>query len=193
MTQQQFQLNQKINEILPKLAEKYGKEIEIENYKVLYLKENDETEIGDCIIGSYINYISNTGDLMTVGEQGGIATTISHDWIVKIEAPQIRQILLALQDVLGENPEYTQMQILKNKYADVTNVLYPAVIVEEYRIKANMLAKKIAYEILLEKAVVYYSEALCKKWVDTLTPLVDREPVTVLTEFLEVLENLNNQ
>jgi len=103
-----------------------------------------------------------------------------------IQAPQIRQILLALQDELGENPEYKRVK------ADL-----------DHEWKLSLLDSEISKQVsetirifggfILVGIPEKQSEALCKKWVDTLTPLFDKDPEKVLTEFLELLENLNNQ
>ena len=187
---EQYQLTKQIHAIIPKLAEKYGKKINIKNDKILYVDTENWTGIEECTLG--VHSISIDAGVLDIREhQFGRSIENYNDWIPKIEELQIRQILLAVKDELGDNPEYAEMLILKNKYADATNVLcYPSAVADEYKMKADRLAKKIAYEILLEKTIVYKSEALCNKWLDGLTPLFDSEPVIVLKELLEILENL---
>jgi hypothetical protein len=41
-----------------------------------------------------------------------------------------------------------------------------------------------------EKVKQNQVEALCQKWLDGLNPLIDREHKTVLTELIQILENI---
>jgi|GEM_PF-3758553 len=176
-----YQLTKQIQSIIPLITEKYNKEIQIENYKVLYLDIKDKAKCKEATIGCYDQYVSDTGNLMTV-EQGDRATTLSHDFVSKIEEPQIREILIALQEELGENPTYSlvynmEINLLKhskmseaNKKSDVQHRINPLFIGFPTR-----------------------SETFCNKWLDGLKPLFDTDPIAVLTELLEILTNLNNQ
>jgi len=104
-------------------------------------------------------------------------------FIEVIEAPQIRQILLAFKEVLGHNPEYIEWQNKNESFKDVRqSISYNTIQVRkliafiEFRSEQNPIMKQ--------------AEALCTKWLDSLTPLIDREPETVLSELLEVLKAL---
>lgn len=97
---------------------------------------------------------------------------------------QIRQILIAFEEKLGENPEYKKRQIQKN-------------ILEEGKEKDGtdfeVLMYKMAYKNssdLLKLTPQTQSEALCQKWLGGLEPLFDQNPTQVLTELLEILQTI---
>jgi len=52
-----------------------------------------------------------------------------------------------------------------------------------------LFKQKWVYETELQSLPQSKAEALCKKWLDGLKPLFDREPGTVLEELINVLEN----
>jgi hypothetical protein len=96
-----------------------------------------------------------------------------------IEAPQIRRILRALEGVLGENVEWIRLEKLGTEL--------------------NPHSSTTPWEKAYEAGKVYgmrlytpltRAEVLCERWLGGLNPLFDREPETVLTELLEVLEKL---
>ena len=84
-----------------------------------------------------------------------------------IEAPQIKQILNALKGVLGENPKYTLFVGLDDNW-HATN--------SRNDIFASVHKTK--------------SDALCAKWLDSLNPLIDTNPEQVLSELVDVLNQL---
>jgi hypothetical protein len=84
----------------------------------------------------------------------------------KLEAPQIKHILLAFKEVLGYNPELGKHNGDFNDYVKGWNDSFRCYMPE------------------------YQAEALCAKWLDGLTPLFDSKPETVLSELLEVLKAL---
>jgi hypothetical protein len=93
-----YTLHQTIHELLPQLNQKYGLKLEVESDTVIFMTDVVE----ETKINYNENYISDTGSLMTLDRTGAcIATTITDDWCFKIQAPQIRQILLGLQNLLG--------------------------------------------------------------------------------------------
>jgi len=94
------------------------------------------------------------------------------DWFLKkavllIQADQIRQILWVFRDVLGENPEWTRVE----KFYSYELCDQCGNADENTKIKSQ-------------------AEALCHKWLDGLEPLFDREPETVLTELIQILESI---
>ena len=162
-------LSKKIYKTILGLSEKLGKDIKIEcePWSILNSKSlkqgSQQVEIDDTGVKNYI------------------------DFTPPIEATQIRQILLAVKDELGDNPimELDEETIFYEEYlpkmTDYEKYLWD---------KKAWLdgGKKIGYQpIWVSKS---YSEALCNKWLDGLTPLFDSEPVPVLKELLEILENL---
>jgi len=108
-----------------------------------------------------------------------------------IQSPQIRQILKHLQEVLGENPEYSVIE--KNLKANVKKV-------------EELIDKNENIDIILARnqgeLFAYYwtvpeklSKALCQKWLNyrqDYTRMIDSEPETVLTELNKILENKIN-
>jgi len=184
--QQLYNLTNQIHEILPLVAVKYDKEICLGNSKVLFPREQDETDISECTLHSYDNYISDTGYLMTMGEQGGIATTLSHDWIVKIEEDQIREFLIVFQDVWNP-PQFENMTVfVKDVYSLTKN--FGASRGVEFSSSSGGIE------------ILSYIQQLEKKWFGfrnedgKVTPsLFDTDPVAVLTELLELLEKLNSK
>ena len=126
---QLYPLTKQINDLLPKV-----------------------TETHQLNIWSDLKYFINAKGLIfhkvDIESWGGKLS----DYIPLIQAPQIRQILLALKDVL-EDKIYTNPV----NYNNIDN-----------------------------------ADDLCSKWLDGLTPLIDSSPETVLSELVEVLENLLN-
>lgn len=109
------------------------------------------------------------------------------DYIPAIEEPQIRQTLVGLQEVLGENPEYTEEQKHWERLMDgdpdedEESMLYEGT--------DNCPWCNIEY-CTANKHPKTQAEALCQRWLDGLNPLFDREPLTVLQEWEELLLNL---
>lgn len=100
------------------------------------------------------------------------------------EAPQIRQILIAFQDELGDNQVFLKFY----KRAGVT-----------YDISNNLLGVEDGngnwYEMSPEEWGLSpipksQAEALCHRWLDGLEPLFDRESETVLQELINVLKKI---
>ena len=167
MLQQQYQLTKQIHAIIPELAKKYGKEIGIKNDKILYLDINDETNCKEVIIGGIYSYVDEFGYLMSVKIQEATTSAISYNFVSKIEAPQIRQVLLAL---------FSDWH-----YKDIDSIAKPT----------NCTFHTRGHE--LEKKWFCFRIDFIDGQYITHPSLFDREPVTVLTEFLAILENLNNQ
>jgi hypothetical protein len=94
-----YNLTKQINEILPKLCKKHGLELMVESDKIIYW-DNFPEKPSDYHIGDSSMLVN------------------APDWFLKkavllIQEPQIRQILLALKDVLGQDPDLW--------WCDVTN------------------------------------------------------------------------
>jgi len=90
-----------------------------------------------------------------------------------IQAPQIKQILLAFQEVLGENPEHIKFDGFLNT---------PFENEKEMLDVANTCG-------LIQKAKSK-AEALCQKYLNELNPMFDREPIQVLEELTEIINKL---
>jgi len=96
-----------------------------------------------------------------------VGFTRSKDDFLAIEADQIRQILLVFKDVLGENPYFEH----------------------GYRIGADDF-ETFANGIAVGQSKESQAEALCQKWLNSLTPMFDSNPEKVLQELISVLESL---
>lgn len=146
-----YNLTKQIYKLLPKINQKYGLKIEIESD--FYLHNNPKAD-------SYKQVFYKTNlpiYLETTKEQ------VIKKWMSPIiQALQIRQILVGLQDVLGENPEFVEA------------------------LKRNEMSH---YSLWVPEAETQ-SEVFCQKWLDGLNPLFDREPETVLQELIDMLDNL---
>jgi len=90
-----------------------------------------------------------------------------------IQEKQIRQILLAFQEVLGENPEHIKFDGFLNT---------PFENEKEMLDVANTCG-------LIQKAKSK-AEALCQKYLNELNPMFDREPIQVLEELTEIINKL---
>lgn len=177
-----YTLNKRINNLLPKVAEKYNLEIEIKPtdyfYYELFSPYTEE------IVGvGYRHFDEYHLKIPVWGVQN--SSSLGGYTISEIKAPQIRQILLALKNVLDKNPEHIQWQIKNDSFADVRqSISYNTIEVR----------KLIAFiEFRSEEApIIKQSDALCAKWLDGLNPLIDRNEESVLSEFAGVLEELLN-
>lgn len=186
-----YETTKRIHKLIEKINEKYGLNIVIDSNSVIYIDDNEliETAVGYCE-----NYISDTGELMTIDARNyiatmiglsrefsiarhSIATTITAEWQFAIKAPQIRNILLSLSDTLGEN--YFNQETA-NEEAKQQNYFSSAELSDAY--------ERGYYSCLLNFHHKTIAEALCQKWLDGLNPLIDQEPEQVLSELLEVLE-----
>ena len=173
-----YNLTKTLHTLVQEKAKKHGLELEIESDTVIFMTDI----LNETKINYNENYISDTGELMTINRTGTcIAETISDDWQFKIQADQIRQILWVFRDVLGTNPKheyysqefeaFKERQLEEGDDFDTKN----AICLGRYRVKKNFTPKSQA-------------EALCQKWLGGLQPLVNSEPETVLTELINVLE-----
>jgi hypothetical protein len=153
MTSNQYQLTTQIHQNLPKVCKKYGlEELEIES-EFYYTGEGENY--------FYYNFDYPKEKLKNC--------------IPKPQSPQIRQILIHLQEVLGENPEHIKCDLKLGKPSyDLDDM------VKSYNEGFSAGRNQIKTR----------AEALCQKWLVGLTPLFDTNPEQVLTELNEVLENL---
>lgn len=133
-----YQLTAEIHKLVQEKAEKYGLTLQI---------------TGD----RYFQFETNI-------KESKIFAGEAKEYVV-IQPPQIRQILVAFEKVLGENPEYKEYLLDCQDYDEDS-------IIREYAPCQSQ------------------AQALCQHWLDGLEPLFDREPETVLTELLEVLKSL---
>jgi hypothetical protein len=142
-----YTLTQQIHKTIDLINKKYGLEINI-YYYLSYSSYKDENDY-------------------TVVESWRCKDKSVYDSFFLIEEKQIKKILNALKDVLGENPKYTEIE------------------------------KHCTYEECSEcgsvdtnPEIYLYSTALCHKWLDGLNPMFESEPEKVLEELLEVLQKL---
>ena len=124
-----YETTEKIHEVIDLINEKYSLEIDIisDNNNVIYYT--------DIVVNATINwsenYISDTGELMTVDRNSGIAFTLAEDWQFAIGEYQIKQILIGLNDLLGDTKEYedmilakSQAEVLCHRWLDGLNPLF---------------------------------------------------------------------
>lgn len=188
-----YERTQKIYELLPKINQKYGLEIKVESAKNYYKLSKDSFmhKKDDIIIAHSedIDYIEDGGAILDIegisryslitGDNYSLVYSVPEFVCPVLKLPQIRQILIGLKKVLGENPEYKQDRWL----LDNLNKRYENKELTEYSLIACLKSS-------VEKTPKSQAEALCQKWLDGLEPLFDREPETVLQELIEILENL---
>lgn len=160
-----YPLSKKINELLPLVAEKYGVEIEIEAEK------------------HYCQYIyeEGLGEDIEIQPSSELEGSDYEPICPVIEAPQIKQILIALKEVLGEtNQDFRNVQKIIEKGFEIEARL---------ETRAN-LKSVIEYLLMVAKPPQGKADFLCLRWLDGLNPLNDTNPDQVLTELVEVLKNL---
>jgi hypothetical protein len=153
-----YNLTQQLHQTIKEKAEKHGLELEIKNRH--YIFEDVETIF-------YRDY------------------ELSYpDFKILIEAPQIRQILLAFKEVLGENPKIEETK------KDINNLPNKLKILSEKEKLITTVSIKIATNVSINFIPKTQAEALYNKWLDGLEPLFYREPETVVTELLEILKSI---
>jgi hypothetical protein len=168
-----YNLTKQIHTNLLKVCEKYGLEkLKIESEKYIY---------------------TNSNILLPIDQNTGDYQKLDKPYYPAIQPPQIRQILVHLQGVLGENPEYAETSNSLNEDIQKNRKLITNISINDWaevecliQINDGIGYKEAKLEILPKSQ----AEALCQKWLDGLTPLFDTNPVAVLTELNEVLENL---
>jgi len=161
-----YQITKQLHETIQNKAKELGKKFEIKS-DFIWLERNGEYKI------HYNRYASILS----------MADKVVKLKCLAIEVTQIREVLIALQDILGENPELEKAQ-------KSINTIEQLDVHEPYfneRNKTLAIGRAIQFQFLLPKS---QSEALCKKWLDGLTPLIDSNPIQVLTELNEILTKL---
>jgi hypothetical protein len=152
-----YQLHQQIHTLIQEKAKKHGLEIEIEPTNLAGWK------VPMCY--------TPDGEIWQMDYKKANKMFKTDKYVPILFAPQIRQILVAFKEVLGENPEkidLTGLTGFESAFAIFKN---------------GLIAKS-------------YSKALDDKWLGASEdeegnyqqPLIDREPETVLTELLEILQ-----
>ncbi len=152
-------LTQKIHELLLQVKAKYGLE-----FKVDLLQYEEGCQAFSDICGQKENgkficvYCQRWG-----GQDREVPVALNK------MPPQIRQILVGLQGVLGINPDFNH----------TTDFYYYS-------------NSEDVYELGFQEGQVKLklAQALCQRWLDGLEPLFDREPETVLQELVKILEDL---
>ena len=108
--------------------------------------------------------------------------------ISAIQEPQLRQILVGLQVVLGKDKGKHSVSIKKIDLTQNGNFIF----VYDYE-SGDYQSNSGDYfriDILYDNKKNTQAEAFCQKWLDGLKPLFDREPITVLTELRDILKDL---
>lgn len=196
LPQQQYQLCQKILANIPKLNQKYGLSIEVESEKNYYeyfgfvdeelfapepriYHRKEIVELSAKNKETYLELISDK------------SVIIGKLLCPEITEKQIRQILVGLQEVLGENPNWRSSKTLGVDLADAID----DIITERNhsRFGNDMFTIRQFGTIYAIGMGEYPSQAetLYKKWCYGFpTSLFDANPILVLTELVEILENL---
>ena len=157
--QNQFEITQKIHQELDKLTETTGIKIEVDFDK--YHGHNLLPDTIDCISSDLAYYL---------------AIDNNFEYLCgAIQESQIRQILIAFEEKLGENEENKQDKFLLE--------------IQKKRKKRDLTIETLL-ESLIEKTPDTKSKALCQKWLNGIKPLFDQNPTQVLTELLEILQNI---
>jgi hypothetical protein len=166
-----YTYHEQLHPLIQAKAEKFGIEINIQNDFYYYVAGEKYPEKIQYI--AICNKFDNTCkfDIPIFGQNGALDKIKELSFI---QAPQIRQILLAFREVLGVNPEYNK--VYNNFYDIIDNGISTS---EDIH---NFLQLKLPPKTK--------SDALCAKWLDGLTPLFDTQPELVLSELLEVLKAL---
>lgn len=97
--------------------------------------------------------------------------------ITLLTSNAIRQILVALEGVLGESNEHKNWKRLGAEIG-IHGIIQCDHGFQDY-------ARRMYAE---SKPLYSFAEIWCNRWLDGLNPLFDREPETVLKELLEILE-----
>ena len=169
-----YTITGELHEVIQAKAEKYGVEItHLATQSYYLILENGHTPSWNYATDYKSDFKERYGHLKGC---------------FKLEDQNIRAILLAFKDVLGENPLYTQE---KNKWLKEQ---------KQYRGKIAYNSVCITFrelDYLLEgygepfyRLKKSQAETLCSKWLDGLEPMFNRELETVLSELLEVLKAL---
>ena len=151
-----YNLTQKIHELLPKINQKFGLKVEV--------------------IGNWQNHPQKglflaTEKMEVMGKENW--QKFLDECCLAIQADQIRQILVGLQEVLTKKTKFIKI--------DYQNAISASFEGDEINIKTSK------YDIILESE----AETLYKKWCYVFpTSLFDSEPEKVLTELVEILQNL---
>jgi hypothetical protein len=187
---EKFEINKKINKIL---KEKFDLEVAGESFLLKHPITVEERKVGEGCISI----------------KGKVA---SDEAFTEIKAPQIRQILVALEGVLGEEP-WKLREVRDGWVAEIkegANTFVFEVSADLMGNKKRRFLKKMGLtpkplgkniwkrkeelqkqleKYKLDKGDNYSAVYLCHRWLDGLNPLFDREPEKVLQELLEILKN----
>lgn len=171
-----YNLTQQLHQTIQEKAEKHGLKIEIKNKF-------------EWVITPY-DYEGNEYDLLEHGSLGS-------GYLVSIQATQIRQILLAFKEVLGESEEILENKKELERLLGKDNTLdYLKNIMDEAEYLNQFVDNNQDRAITqLESNIKntpnqFYVDELCSRWLDGLEPLFDREPENILTELLEILKSI---
>jgi len=151
-----YKLTKEIHELLPQVKAKYGLEFEVKAEKCIYCDKQNE-------------YQEEKTEALLEAPQWFIDGSLA-----KLEEKQLRQILVALKGVLGENPEFLSLEYKIENLIDESG---------EGRI-SRLFSRRLG------GTKYFKAETFCQNWLDGLDPLFDREPETVLTELRDLLKSL---
>lgn len=210
-----YTLTKKIHELLPQVKAKYGLKFEVEFKKIptnfLICKFCEHSAEKECFKINPTGF----GFCPNCKKEGDfIAKDFDYQYCFEIKEPQIRQILVGLQEILGENPIYKSNSVntfikreQNKKHTTQKATNYEQI--EEwfyFGFHDNVCCQdytcfKLKEYPFLKLAPKSQDEALDDKWLRpveengkyTGQSLFNREPVTVLHELVEILENLLEQ
>jgi len=179
----QYQLTKKIHAIIPKLAEKYNKEVELTS-SGYYLAKYPALGKDGKIYSKYERLSEFQG-----------RSTYRLEEFPEIVSSQIRQILIAFEDVLTGKPKVkNELDFFELHIGDCIREFFLYEKVKEGITNQIELAVRDLHKEFVGKSnPESFVQAFCQKWLDGLTPLFDKEPETVLEELLEILTKLLNQ
>jgi hypothetical protein len=171
---------QQIHEILPKVCKKHGIEkIEIASDYQWVTHENKYGDKENHLLLVTNDYYHTRGSFL--------APIVKH--CPAIAEPQIRQILLALQEILGENPEYM-------KWLEIGQTEWKINAIDDF-FNSNPLETILPVLYHHAKPPQFQAKTLHDKWFsfreidDKVIPsLWDENPDQVLTELLEILKSI---
>jgi hypothetical protein len=175
-----YELTKQIHEILTQINKKYGLNIEIKGeyiYKEMLTKDKTVDDV-------YLQHL-HPDFFSDVVVEGKLMSWDSYKILPVIQAPQIKQILFGLKDVLGESDDWKSAKLEMEEdgdFGDLSNIIYDKSFFCVYNIKYN--------ESIIYGSTKSQAEALCAKWIDGLTPLIESEPEKVLEELKETLTKM---
>ena len=149
-----YNITKELHKAVKATADKFGKEVEISNRSLLVRYQHLNSA---RVVTWKYSRISDYDERR------------NHRAVVAIDGPQVKHILKAFKDELGENPESLTYDYYEDDYPNVHQAFEDGV--------THGQTPKLR------------AEALCKEWLDGLDPLIESEPEQVLRELTKILSN----